>query len=108
MASSNVLYGTIGKLVRSAREHAELTQDELAQRVGLTRTSITNIENGRQNIQVHTLYAIAEALNLPTSALLPSTSNETLRFEEVEGRLPEDLAPSEREWVKHVLTLPIG
>jgi transcriptional regulator with XRE-family HTH domain len=63
----------MGKLICIERERAKLTQDELAQRVGLTRTSISNIEGGRQKIQVHTLYAIAEALHAPVDTLLPLT-----------------------------------
>ena len=41
---------------------SQLTQQELADRVGLERTSITNIESGRQNITESTLRKIAEAM----------------------------------------------
>lgn len=51
----------------------EMTQEELGRQVGLTRTSITNIERGRQRVQVHTLYAIAGALRVQPAELLPGT-----------------------------------
>ena len=49
-----------------------MSQEDLAAKVGLTRVSITNIENGKHRIQVHTLYAIAQALEVPISELLPN------------------------------------
>ena len=102
MDASEHLYRSIGQLVRAGRKEAELTQDELAQRVGLTRTSINNIEHGRQKIQVHTLYALAEALSVPASALLPPTGSQQPSVSE--NQLPKDLLPEEREWVRRVLT----
>ena len=42
------LYKEFGQRLRKAREDAQLTQKEVADRVGLKRTSITNIERGRQ------------------------------------------------------------
>src|SRR5215217_3046337 len=96
------LYVALGGLVRARRERAELTQGELAQRVGMTRTSITNIESGRQKVQLHTLYDIAAALDVSPQALLPSPG--TVKPELVEVRLPEGLSPEEREWTMRLLT----
>ena len=41
----------------------------------LSRTSVTNIERGRQPVQLHTLYKIAEILATEPTALLPGTSH---------------------------------
>jgi len=43
----------------------------LALAVGLSRTSVANIEKGRHRIQIHTLYAIAAALGIEPAELLP-------------------------------------
>jgi len=43
--------------------------------LGLSRTSITNIERGRQPIQLHTLYKIADVLGVEPTALLPVASD---------------------------------
>ena len=96
------LYRTIGHLVRAARKEARLTQDELARRVGLTRTSINNIEQGKQRLQIHMLYAIADVLAVAPTALLPpagATSREA-----IDALLPPDLEPQERAWVRTVVT----
>jgi transcriptional regulator with XRE-family HTH domain len=99
--SVDLLYRAIGKLVRLARERAALTQEQLAARVGLTRTSITNIERGRQKIQVHTLCAIAEAVGVPCSALLPAITTQLPNA--IDRDRLHKLPLPEREWVERVI-----
>jgi transcriptional regulator with XRE-family HTH domain len=65
------LYSEIGRRIKAEREALGFTQIDLAQEIGLTRTSLTNIEAGRQRLPIHVLYAIASALALPVSDLLP-------------------------------------
>lgn len=65
------LYEEIGRAIREARQQAELSQEDLAYRVGLTRTSITNLERGRQQVPLHTLYDIAEAVGGDVKEWLP-------------------------------------
>lgn len=105
MNSNDRLYSIIGQLIRTRREQIEFTQEELARRVGLTRTSISNIEGGKQKIQIHTLYVIAEALHVSAHTLLPLP--ETSGSRNIEQYLPEqllqELLPAEREWVKRIL-----
>jgi transcriptional regulator with XRE-family HTH domain len=67
-----VIYQEIGRLVQASRKRAGLTQDKLSSRVGMTRTSITNIERGRQRLSVDLLYSLAEALSVDPRALLPT------------------------------------
>jgi transcriptional regulator with XRE-family HTH domain len=64
-------YRLLGNLISEKRTAAKKSQEGLASLVGLKRTSITNIEAGRQNIQVFTLYRIAAALDIPVNILLP-------------------------------------
>lgn len=97
------IYDYIGSRVRAERVDASLSQDELGLRVGLTRTSISNIELGHQKIQIHTLYDIAAVLGVPPTALLPPAPDQA----EVEERYLKKLSLGEREWVKAILaTLP--
>lgn len=60
--------------MRAARVAAGRSQDDLAKAVSLTRTSITNLESGRQQVPLHTLYAIAENLHCHVFDLLPKTA----------------------------------
>lgn len=66
------LYKEIGKRIRETRELKNINQEELANSIGLSRTSITNIEKGRQKLLVHTLINIAKELSIDVETLLPS------------------------------------
>jgi transcriptional regulator with XRE-family HTH domain len=76
------LYVSIGARIRAAREARGLNQTELGSRLGLNRTSVSNIEAGRQRPMPHTLIAAAQALGIEVGALL-------------EGPLPELAQPVE-------------
>ena len=64
-------YEDVGRRVRAAREKAGLTQGQLATRIGLTRSSIANLEAGRQKILLHALYGLSDVLDLDPAVLLP-------------------------------------
>jgi transcriptional regulator with XRE-family HTH domain len=52
----------LGARIKTLRIARGLTQRVLADRVGLERTSITNIEAGRQHMPTNRLHAIGQAL----------------------------------------------
>jgi transcriptional regulator with XRE-family HTH domain len=66
------IYAQVGRVIRKYRKKANLTQAELGSRAGLSRTSVTHMESGEQRIQLHILYAIADALKVNPQTLLPS------------------------------------
>jgi transcriptional regulator with XRE-family HTH domain len=67
----DLLYIEIGKLIKKARNLKEWTQVELGEKVGMSRVSITNIEQGNQRPSIYTLYIIAEELGVNPVSLLP-------------------------------------
>lgn len=68
-------YEVLGARIREIRG-SKLSQEELARSVKLTRTSIVNIESGRQKLLVHNLFLIAKALDVrPTDLLRPMESS---------------------------------
>lgn len=69
-----LLYKQIGQQVKAQRVKLGYSQAWLAERVGLLRTSITNIESGRQKLPLHSLYAICMALGVEPSEILPAAS----------------------------------
>jgi len=66
-------YNAVGKRVKRARAQANLTQMDLSQRTGLTRSSIANLEAGRQRVQAHILAIIASNLGIDLSDLFVQT-----------------------------------
>ncbi len=69
---SEKLYELVGQKVERQRREAKLSQTQLAQRCGLARGSIANIESGNQRPTLHTLWSLADALGVDMRSLLPS------------------------------------
>ena len=94
-------YVEVGKRIRSARKARSMTQEALASQVSVTRTSITNIEQGRQKFPMHMLAELAAALHVTPAALLPGdTTEEDAELElALEGRPPEEQA-----WIRSALS----
>lgn len=63
----------IGAAVRAARADAELTQEELAERIGRHADSVSLIERGRTLPTLDMLVELAAALNLSINELVPTT-----------------------------------
>ncbi len=93
-------YRALGERVRRARMSAKYSQGRLADCVGLSRSSVANIETGRQPVYIHALVRIAKQLRTPISDLIPPTDNEldAAESEDVK-RLPE----AERRFVNLIL-----
>lgn len=94
-------YLSVGKKVKQARENRSYTQEELASKVSLSRTSITNIEQGRQQFMVHTLLEIATALDVNHASLLPEIKH--TKFADTLDEKLKELPPNERRWIKSAL-----
>lgn len=89
--SQGPFYRALGERVRRARQSAKFSQGRLADSVGLSRSSVANIETGRQPIYIHALVRIARQLETPVSKLIPPTGKELDSFEADEvKRLPRD------------------
>ncbi len=54
-----------GKKVRAIRNSKKVSQEKLAELAELDRTYISDIENGKRNVSIETIFKIAEALRTP-------------------------------------------
>jgi transcriptional regulator with XRE-family HTH domain len=75
-------YVAVGKKIRTVRNEAGLSQTVLARQIGFNRSSIANLEAGRQRIALHLFALIAQALDTEPATLLPDM------------RLLEDASPA--------------
>jgi transcriptional regulator with XRE-family HTH domain len=66
------LYDELGRRVRRWRERQSMTQDRLATAAGVSRSSVANIEAGRQATPLHVVLALAEVLQCELADLIPS------------------------------------
>ncbi|MBL7789358.1 MAG: helix-turn-helix transcriptional regulator [Chitinophagales bacterium] len=69
---SQEIYVLIGENVRKEREKLGINQVELGNRVKFNRSSISNIEKGKQKTPIHVLYRIAKELQVDVRDFLPS------------------------------------
>lgn len=71
--SETDIYRLLGRNIAAHRAARKLTQAQVAERLGLTRASLANIETGRQRAMLHHIYEIADALELESILdLIPS------------------------------------
>jgi transcriptional regulator with XRE-family HTH domain len=80
MRNETSFYKRVGELIREARKRGEMSQEVLAAAAHLKRSSISNIENGRQHLLVHTLVEISDALGIEPESLLPRRAQGHMRF----------------------------
>ncbi|MGK2858148.1 MAG: helix-turn-helix transcriptional regulator [Thermoanaerobaculia bacterium] len=95
MVTEDEFYSLLGQRIADLRRAAAMTQQELGDAVGLSRTSITNIENGRQSLQTYMLLLIAKHLRVSMHSLLPHGDSATL--------LPDNLEDPVRDWLERLL-----
>lgn len=62
---------TTGALILAHRRERNMTQSELGQIIGMSRTQIANIEIGRSDLPIKTLARFAEAFNVSMKDLVP-------------------------------------
>jgi transcriptional regulator with XRE-family HTH domain len=73
----DTFYEEFGARVRRARQQAGVSQEQLGHLVGLNRSSISNVEIGRQRVPLHMLMEFANALEVPAGSLLPTAPSES-------------------------------
>lgn len=65
-----ISYTEIGKRIKTIRTNKKMTQEQLAAKIDLSLTHISNIENARTNMSIDSLVNIANALEVSTDELL--------------------------------------
>lgn len=66
----DILLSDIGKRIKQARQAKGLSQMELAEAVGISVSFLSNIEVGRQSMNIRTLIAISDILDVSTDWIL--------------------------------------
>lgn len=68
------VYVAFGEAIKAARVDLKMRQEELGEKVGLTRTSIINIEQGRQRVLLGDIFHFAKALKMKPLKLFNAVS----------------------------------
>ena len=95
MAISAVI---LGERLKSARIAKNYSQEEVAEKIGMSAFHLGRIENGKKNVYLHKLALWCDVLDVPmeeilTGALLPSNPAHNRQFGEIaSGCSPQTVA----------------
>ena len=103
MHNRDEVYRRFGRLLARRRKKAGLSQEALAKLVGLSRTSIANVERGRQPVQLHSLYTMSSALAIEITDLLPAMPDRIAAFP-MDSKHWDKMSPGEKERVARLST----
>ena len=97
-----------GRKLRDARTKAGLSQGDLADRVDLSRTSITNIEKGAQHPSLKLALMLADEVGVPLSDLTDEGEEAAVPKKRIIKRTVErSLEPypeSNQEWFRSIVS----
>ena len=72
MEKANTILNHVGERIRAARELSGLNLHQLALLSGISAPALSQIETGKRDLRVSSLYRIASALRVDASDLLRS------------------------------------
>jgi DNA-binding XRE family transcriptional regulator len=76
MLDDTKLCAVLGERIKRLRRMQSplMSQERLAGILGLTRTSVTNIESGKQKVTLETVYKLCETFGIQVAELVPHLS----------------------------------
>jgi transcriptional regulator with XRE-family HTH domain len=92
-------YRQLGRRIQRARLRQGLTQEELAKLIGLSRTSMVNVERGRQKVLAHTLIKLGRVLKVSLEELAQEPSA-ALKIDD----LLDNLSETAKQFVRSAVT----
>jgi len=102
----NPIVVKVGQRIQKYRTQQNLTQEQVAERAGISQKHLSRIEQGYHNPRFDMIIQIAEALNIPTDALAKDMSNDDIYIflESIKPSI-EMLNSTQREYVKKSIEL---
>lgn len=65
-----VSFKAIGDRVRALRERSDLTQTQLAKKLGTSQTAVSEVERGRRGLTIHQVVRLAKAMKATPNEIL--------------------------------------
>ena len=93
MRDTLAFYKKLGENIRGARKAIGKSQDEIGTAIGMQRSSISNIEKGRQKLLLHTFSELADVLGIEPTKLLPKKAESlalAAKAEKILATLPDE------------------
>ena len=88
----------IGMKIRNRRRELGLSQERLAEAIGITYQQLQRYEGGKGHLNTDRLQALTGALDIPMSYLFEETSEERIKVRESDRYISQE----EREFVEYL------
>ena len=72
---------SVGERIRGRRAELGWTQDQLAQKAGISKSFLSDLENGKRSVGANNLLDIARALSVSLDYLMTGTASQDQRSE---------------------------
>ena len=92
-------YKALGERIRRQRQHLKLTQEQLAELIGVSHSYVGHIERGSRVASLETLVALCNVLQVSPQTLLQASLNA------LDVHLPSELGPEDRSRLRHLFRL---
>ena len=93
----------LGERIRALRKGAKLTQDQLAERIGMSKQHISNIECGKENTTYETLEKLWTALQIEPWEILMFEASPLQEVEVLRARLMRVLEEADAKQLRQLL-----
>jgi len=90
-------YKSLGRRVKQQRIMAELTQEELAEKAGVSCSFIGHIERGEKKASIETLVCLCNAMKISPTVLLQESLDPDIVSSDGSGKFIQDLIQVMRE-----------
>ena len=98
----------IGARLKEERDRVGISQRELARRIGLSASMISQIESGQSKPSVSTLYAIVTELGVSVDEVFGNNGDRVAGTDRAAGETVGDPSPVVRAEDRHVIDLDSG
>jgi transcriptional regulator with XRE-family HTH domain len=98
----------IGARLKEERDRVGISQRELARRIGLSASMISQIESGQSKPSVSTLYAIVTELGVSVDEVFGNNGDRSAGTDRAAGETVGDPSPVVRAEDRHVIDLDSG
>ena len=96
-------YGRIAARVKAARKSADMTQAELAERIGISTNAVAKLENNLMTASLQTLISISNVLNVDINYFFADDSTEETGVDRLIIAMIKELSPKDKRFIVHMI-----
>lgn len=100
---TEVLDVYIGRKIKEYRTKKNLTQKELGKKIGVGHTTVSAYEKGTITLNMNTLFAIGEALDIKVDDLFPERTTDEPSLEKTKDMYTKNLEAKELHFLQKLI-----